>query len=584
MRATLKTFVVNRVLTDHSVLMKYTKGRTNVPSGKFEKLYREEMRTLVLYRMMVLILFLDRAKMTNVLDTAPRLFAKSSDVKSSKAVLLSFCRNFLSSEGDFIKHLSRIGLKVSYVQDPIDELGFKVSNLATDLRDGSRLTRLTEIVTDAHFKSVMKKLRLPSVSRLQKMHNVNVAFSRLKEQGIHLPADINAHHIVDAHREMVLKLMWAVVAHSCVSKLLQGGHVELEIANVLRSNQARRKVQGQGLCIPDKFSPLKNGSANESPEQTMKNLLFRWCQAVCNNYGIQLTDFTSSFADGRALCYLVHYYHPGIIPLRDILPTSSESDPELSPDQALRNQRSNSLMVARRISDLGGIPRMLPIMDTTNPPDEKSMLLCLTYLCSRLMESSKEIFATILIQAYYRRYKEKILLEKKEAAAFTIYQLWCKHKHQYYASLERRYVASVRVLEAFILTHKHSLERMKRIRLAREGRQAAALNIQVSFASVLRLNQAISFIHVLFLAFIQGVPCAFTRFEQTGNAPCSNPHPENFPAIPGPNEVSRGHCTKGVCNSYSIGLEVVLEPKIVSEPIDGRQATSELLSWNESAR
>jgi hypothetical protein len=479
LRAALKTFIVNRVLSDASVLAKYTKGKCKVPSGKFEKLYRGEMRTLVLYRLMVLVLFLDRAKTENVLDKVPRLFSKGSAVKSSRAVLLAFCRDFLSSEGDFIKHLSRIGLTVSYKQDPVDELDFNIANLATDLRDGVKLTRMTEIVSQAPVKSLMATLRLPAVSRLQKLHNVNIALVKLKDFGIIVPEDLNAHHVVDCHREMVLKLMWSVIAHSCMTKLLEGGQVEAEIDSVIRSNQSRRKIQGLMARAPDN-EMIQKHAADASPEEILKSLLFHWCQAVCSSFGLPLSDFTTSFADGKTLCILVHYYHPAAIRLDEILPTSNDDSAELSPEQAIENERANSSMAAKRVSELGGIPNMLPVSDTTNPPNEKSMLLCLSYLCSRLMESSKEIFAAILIQACYRRYRSRVLLEKKKAAAWVIYQLWLEHKDKYYAAQQRRYAAAVAILEDFVIVHKRSLVRMKRDRLERERQQFSASEIQVS--------------------------------------------------------------------------------------------------------
>ena len=489
MRGTLRNFILQRVLSDSSVLMKYTKGRTKVPSGKFEKLFREEMRTLVLYRLMVLVLFLDHLKMNNIIDKVPRLFTKSSQVKSSKDVLLSFCRNFLSSEGDFMKHLSRIGLEVSYVQDPIDELEFTVDNLAADLRDGGKLTRMTEIITETPFKTLMRSLRLPAVSRLQKMHNVGVALTKLKDFGIFVPKDLNAHHIVDAHREMVLKLMWSVIAHVCMNKLLEEGQVEIEIENVRRSGKARRNMEGIKSRSSPRVSPDK--ATVSSPEESLKTLLFRWCKAVCSNFGLQLQDFTNSFADGKALCYLVHYYHPGTLRFEDILPTLNDEDASLSHDRAMANERANSALAAKCMTELGGIPKMLPITDSQNPPDEKSMLLCLTYLCSRLMESSEEIFATILIQACYRRFRNKVLYEKKKAAALIIYRVWCDHKDQYYAARQRRYAAAVAVVESFLCAHRPALERMKRIRLEREHVTAAVSMIQVStdcdFGSVLNV-------------------------------------------------------------------------------------------------
>ena len=146
----------------------------------------------------------------------------------------------------------------------------------------------------------------------------------------------------------------------------------------------------------------------------------------------------------------------------------------------MANERANSALAAKCMTELGGIPKMLPITDSQNPPDEKSMLLCLTYLCSRLMESSEEIFATILIQACYRRFRNKVLYEKKKAAALIIYRVWCDHKDQYYAARQRRYAAVVAVVESFLCAHRPALERMKRMRLEREHVTAAVSMIQVS--------------------------------------------------------------------------------------------------------
>ncbi|CAN0308193.1 unnamed protein product, partial [Scytosiphon promiscuus] len=40
--------------------------------------------------------------------------------------------------------------------------------------------------------------------------------------------------------------------------------------------------------------------------------LLAWCQAVCHGYGVPVQNFTTSFADGRALCLLLHYYYPWV--------------------------------------------------------------------------------------------------------------------------------------------------------------------------------------------------------------------------------------------------------------------------------
>ena len=134
---------------------------------------------------------------------------------------------------------------------------------------------------------------------------------------------------------------------------------------------------------------------------------------------------------------------------------------------------------------------MLPITDTENPPDERSILLCLSYLCSRLMESSKEIFACILIQACYRKYRRLVLLEKKRAAALFIFEKWCLHKDVYYLAQKKKYSSAVAQLEVFILQNKASLGRLRNKRLAEERRIVAATNIQVSTHSKQRVSEAV---------------------------------------------------------------------------------------------
>jgi abnormal spindle-like microcephaly-associated protein len=485
MKLALESFIKCRILSDDDTLAKFTKGRCNVPSGIFEKRYKAQMRTLVLSRVMILVFFLDHAKSANILDKVPRLFTVSSAVKSTRDVLVAICRECLSAEGDIIKHLSRIGLEISYVQDPVDEVNFKVTNLATDLRDGVLLTRLAEIVSEISFKSFMKSLRLPAVSRLQKKFNINFALSKFRDVGIVFPDDINSHHIMDGHREMVLALMWCIISHCCMTKLLNGSQVEQEIRDVLRSSSARNKINGSYTYSKDQSSldHIDFVARDAMPEDILRRLLLRWSQAVCSSFGLVIENFTKSFEDGRAICLLISYYHPSLLPLNRIHLLSSPGDKAdrsvLVEKEVLGKERSNWKIAGVAIQELGGIPTMLPVSDSKSPPNEQAMLLCLSYLCSRLMESSKEIFATILIQACYRKYQRKVMLEKKIASAKNIYAFWVSHKDNYYRVQKERFKRSVAVLEGFVLSHKSSLIRLREVRLEREIQTNAVLAIQV---------------------------------------------------------------------------------------------------------
>ena len=449
------------------------------------------MRSLVLSRIMVLIFFLDHAKMENALDKVPRLFTLSSEVKSSRDVIVSVCRACLHAEGDVTKHLARIGLRASYQQLPVDEVNFHVKNLASDLRDGVLLTRLAEIVSETPVKSLMSLLRLPAISRLQKKYNVNLAMSKLQDYGIMIPDGINAHHIMDGHREVVLALMWCIISHFCMTRLLESEIVENEITKVIRSTQARQKMRDRTILfrvakcdlVPTKSTQSPTQS-EESPERMLRRLLLGWGQAICSAFGITVNDFSTSFADGKAICLLVHYYHPSLVRLDDIFFVEDITDDE---NLTRKNEQRRWLKASKALHELGGIPNMLPRCDVMHPPDEKAVLLSLSYLFSRLTESSNEILAAILIQACYRKYRHRILLQKKIVAAGFISKFWILNRENYFRNQQRRYAVAVAKLEEFVMKHKHSLRRLRNERLEREHRHRSAIMIQVCLFVALRI-------------------------------------------------------------------------------------------------
>ena len=485
MKYSLKKFIVTRLLSDPTLLTKYTKGLCKVPSGAFEKKYLEEKRVLTLTRLLDLVFFLDKAKMSNVIDRVPCLFAKKEGkVKSSRDVLVAICRDFLSQEGDVIKHFSRLGLKVQYKQEPVDEIEYNIDNLAVDIRDGVRLARMAEILSDCKPKSLVAVLRLPAVSRLQKLHNIGVALESLHSMGVHGVLDIAAHHIVDGHKEMVLKLMWSVVSHRGLRAIMDPDLIHAEVNNVLRSNKIRRvdwrlgvgKIPQASDCDSD---CIKSNDAKD-PE-LYKYWLLSWCNAVCSHFGITVTDFSSSFSDGIALCLLVHFYHPSLLPLADILPTTRhlcEHGIATSYLEALDNEKRNTELALNTLSELGGIPKMFTVGDSENPPEQKTTLLFVAYLCFRLMESSKEILASILIQSFYRQKKRIALLKMKLIAAVCVWRTWNTQKSNYFLNRQKRFALPVQIIESFIISRKPMIAILRRHRLAAGERIDAAVRLQ----------------------------------------------------------------------------------------------------------
>lgn len=129
---------------------------------------------------------------------------------------------------------------------------------------------------------------------------------------------------------------------------------------------------------------------------------------------------------------------------------------------------------------------MIPVCDTASVPAEKSMLLCLSFMCSRLMESGAEIRSCVLIQRRYRKYQDSILTEKKRSAALLIFQAWRENKASYYQAQRRKYGSAIVVLQRFVQANQETLKVLGRQRRAKQNLREAAVFIQVSRLQVAR--------------------------------------------------------------------------------------------------
>jgi abnormal spindle-like microcephaly-associated protein len=82
-------------------------------------------------------------------------------------MLIVFTKDFLSGEGDIVRHLSTLGVSLSFQQTSLDEYDFSVSNISKDLRDGVILVRLYDLLSKQ--ENLSSRLRVPAISRLQKV-------------------------------------------------------------------------------------------------------------------------------------------------------------------------------------------------------------------------------------------------------------------------------------------------------------------------------------------------------------------------------------------------------------------------------
>lgn len=197
----LSQFLLTRFFRDPYLLSKHK----TVLSNK----YAADIKKFILKKYLTLVYFLDQAKRKKLIKHDPCLFCKNAPVKESKEMLFQFCKEVIHAIGDITKYLKHLGYVVAYQQTFLDEFDFAVTNLGVDLRDGVRLTKTVEIILLRN--DLIQNMRVPAISRLQKIHNVKIAFGALENSGFELISDINPRDIVDGHREKTLSLLWQIL-------------------------------------------------------------------------------------------------------------------------------------------------------------------------------------------------------------------------------------------------------------------------------------------------------------------------------------------------------------------------------------
>lgn len=386
-------------------------------------------------------------------------------IKCSQEMVTDFCRYFLSSEGRIDKHLKQLGYVLKHQQTPLDEIDVQIKNLAVDLRDGVRLAKLMEALTSqssqATTTSLSSYLRVPALSRLQKVHNVEICLHFLQEkcgqdvlESIKTATNVTvntakksgrlssmsssgfasiqnqvderlvekiAKDIVDGHREKTLALLWKLISCFQLQSLVDTEVIQREI-DYIQQRMSFRALEF--LERQQKNAPYRGSGGDESPEDQVYAVLLEWCRVVCANYFVPVEDFTASFADGKALCYLLHYYHPMLLSKADILPTTSDRAGDM--EQLLANERQHFMTVNERVKQLGEVPVLVPQhYHSNNPPEEKMVVTFVCYLQSRLMDSSREIHAASRLKRWWMspwiRTQMRI---KKNRSARIIQRFW----------------------------------------------------------------------------------------------------------------------------------------------------------------
>ena len=255
----LTRFLISRFFSDPFIIKQHS--HPTVVGMKLPS-FTSHINKFMLRKFLLLVYFLDYAKTNKLIGHNPCLFHKKAPHKDSRSILLTFSREILSGIGDITKVLRSHKYVVQHKQTYLDEFDYAVNDMSSDLRDGVRLCRAMELITGK--RDLTCHCRVPAISRLQKVHNVNIALTALLDSGYVLTGDIDPKSIADGHREKTLSLLWQIIykfqaprfnkAASCLQTWWRSKLWLVRVKNLLKKhrNDAASVIQRAWRCYLSK--------------------------------------------------------------------------------------------------------------------------------------------------------------------------------------------------------------------------------------------------------------------------------------------------------------------------------------------
>ncbi|XP_046692465.1 nesprin-2a isoform X2 [Silurus meridionalis] len=238
-----------------------------------------------------------------------------------------------------------------------------VQDLFSDLRDGTRLLDLLEVMSGQRLK------REKGHGVFQQRGNVETALNFLKNKSIKL-VNINIPDIIEGKPSIILGLIWTIILRCHITELagtLSFGSRSSSLDS-LSSLDSAPGTPVRGSPVPRGASPLHTRF-----RLSAKKALLLWVQDQCKKVGssVSVKDFKSSWRSGVAFHAILCSLRPDLV------------------DISLTETRNNfeNLEEAFRIAQQElGIPRLLEPEDIdVNHPDEKSIM---TYVAQFLQYSN----------------------------------------------------------------------------------------------------------------------------------------------------------------------------------------------------
>ncbi|XP_055937258.1 dystrophin-like isoform X4 [Argiope bruennichi] len=193
-----------------------------------------------------------------------------------------------------------------------------VKDLFFDLRDGTRLLGLLEVLCGKELPRERGKLRV------HHLNNVGRALKVLQDNNIKL-VNISTNDIVDGNQKLTLGLVWSIILHWQVHGVL-------------------------------------TKASDELPQTHLEKTLLAWCRDATSGYsGVNIRNFTTSWSDGLAFNALIHRFRPNLFDY-DALTKKDEN-----------SRLEHAFQIAYKYL---GIDKLLDPEDVnTSLPDKKSVMM-----------------------------------------------------------------------------------------------------------------------------------------------------------------------------------------------------------------
>ncbi|VVB12156.1 unnamed protein product [Arabis nemorensis] len=411
--------VINKQFFSHDGLAR-AYAYNKMVEGLYRPGYYEALGTVILKRILLLVLVIDRAKSQSCLSLkygidgidggSPLMFSEKSSIKSSHQLITEFLSSdVMHGEGNLLAHLVIIGYKIPYQQSPIVEYEFGVRDLFDDLQDGVRLCRAIQLLL--HDSSILTKMIVPSDSRKKNLANCRIALQYLKEAGVPLKDDegmmITGEDVADGDRELTISLLWNIFVHLQLPLLINGRLLTEEIY----------KVQGlEQVSLP----------SNEITMSSPLEMLLNWIRSITRKYDFKLENY-ASLVDGKGIWFLLDYYFRREVCcpcLHKVDPSGTQGPQSVMSNTDYNDAVHNFVLSQKLTALLGSFPEVLQVGDLLEHNavlSNQSVIILLAFLSSKLIvkENMEQLnFHKLLCsscQAQDRRYS-RISCSNSEAS------------------------------------------------------------------------------------------------------------------------------------------------------------------------